>query len=104
MPATLAVTNLESSNGARVAWTTTPINYDMSANDPVGPGYPGLGRPGEGRCSRRVVCGGAGTLAYVGLDGVTVVLPSTAAGQIWDIQMQSLLAAGTTATNVVVQW
>lgn len=104
MPATMPVTNLEASNGARVAWTTTPINYDMGANDPAGPSYPGLARPGEGRCNRSVVCAVAGTLAYVGLDGVTVVLPAMPAGYEWKIQMQSLLAAGTTATNVVVLW
>lgn len=99
----MPVTNLESSSAARVAWTTTPVNYDMALNDPQGAAWPGLARPNEGRPNRRVVIGGAGTLVYIGLDGVTVTLPSTVAGQVWDIQMQSLVSTST-ATNVVVMW
>jgi hypothetical protein len=77
---------------ARTAWTTTPADYNIQVNDPTD----------EGRCSRKVVIATPGTLVYLGADGVSVTLPS-GPGE-WTIQMQALVAAGTTAQGVVVHW
>ncbi len=100
---TLRVTNLESASHARVAWTTTPVDYDIAANDPGKLSEPGLANPSEGRPSRRIEVGGAGNLSFVGLDGQTVsAMPVVA--KAYDIQMVKLLAASTTATNVIVCW
>lgn len=98
----LRVTNLESASGARVAWTTTPANYDIGANDPFRLSEPGLANPSEGRPCRRIKCQGAGNLVYTGLDGVNVTLP-VLAGDTIDVQATNLLATST-ATNVIVFW
>ena len=100
---TLRVTNLESASHGRTAWTTTPANYDIAASDPGKLNEPGLANPSEGRPSRRIVVGTAGTLVYTGLDNQNVTLPSTVAGQIWDIQAIALVSTST-AQNVVVFW
>jgi hypothetical protein len=77
---------------ARVAWTTTPANYDIQASDPTG----------EKRCCREIVIATAGTLVIVGPDGVSVTLPS---GPLrWGLQAQALTAAGSSAQGVVVIW
>lgn len=99
---TLRVTNLESASGARTAWTTTPVNYDIAANDPFKGAEPGLANPSEGRPCRRVKVGSSGNLVYTGLDGVNVTLPCLA-GDVWDIQMTALVNSST-VTNVVVMW
>lgn len=100
---TLKVTNLESASHGRVAWTTTPVNYDIAASDPGKMNEPGLATPNEGRPCRRIVIGTAGTLVYTGLDGVSVTLPSTVAGQVWDVQALTLVSTST-AQGVVVFW
>lgn len=100
---TLRVTNLESASAARVAWTAVPANYDIAANDPFRLSEPGLANPGEGRPCRRVKVQVAGNLVYTGLDGVNVTLPCLA-GDTHDIQMVALVAAGSTAQNVIVEW
>lgn len=98
----LRVTNLESASGARVAWTTTPVNYDIGANDPFRLSEPGLANPSEGRPCRRIKCQGAGNLVYTGLDLVDVTLP-VLAGDTLDVQAVALKAAST-AQNVIVFW
>jgi len=100
----LKVTNTESSDSQRVAWTTTPADYDIGANDPIKGAQPGLAMPSEGRPCRRIIVFGAGVLQYNGLDGVTVTTPSLPAGTVLDIQAIKLLAGGSTATNVMVFW
>jgi hypothetical protein len=100
---TTAVTNLESANVARVAWTTVPAQYDIAASDPLKLNLPGLATPNEGRPCRRLVAGVAGTIVYTGLDGVDVTLPSTVNGQVWDLQAL-VLKATSTAQQVVVFW
>ena len=99
----LRVTNLESASGARVAWTTTPTNYDIGFNDPFRLSEPGLANPSEGRPCRRIKVQGAGTLVYTGIDGVNVPLPCLA-GDTFDVQAAALVGSGSTATNVIVFW
>lgn len=94
---------LESPDACRVAWTGAPAAYDIGANDPLKLNRPGLNNPSEGQPSRRLVAGGAGTIVMTGLDGIDVTLPSTVAGQVWDVQAVALKATST-ATNVVVFW
>lgn len=100
---TLRVTNLESASAARVAWTGAPANYDIAFNDPFRLAEPGLANPGEGRPCRRMKVQGAGTLVYTGLDNVNVTL-TCLAGDTFDVQAVALVAAGSTATNVIVFW
>ena len=99
----LRVINLESASGARVAWTAAPANYDIGANDPFRLSEPGLANPSEGRPCRRIKTQGAGTLVYTGIDGVNVTL-TCLAGDTFDVQASALVAAGSTATNVIVFW
>jgi hypothetical protein len=102
---TIAQNELQtSSTGFRTAWTTTPVNYDIAANDPLRLNLPGLAIPGEGRPCRWIVCGSTGTIVVTGLDGVAVTLTAANAGQKFDIQAVNLVAAGTTVTQVSVFW
>jgi hypothetical protein len=99
----LRVTNLESGHVARVAWTSTPVLYDIAASDPFKGNLPGLAAPSEGRPCRRIIVLTAGTLVLTGLDGVDVTLPSLPAGFVLDVQAIALKAAST-AQGVVVVW
>lgn len=101
---TTSVSNLESSTAFRTAFTVTPIDYDIAANDPIKLNLPGLANPSEGRPSRLIVCGGTGVLVVKGLDGVNVPLDVVFAGQEFKVQAANLVAAGTTATKVSVYW
>lgn len=100
----IRVTNLESGQLARVAWTATPADYDIAANDPGKGAEPGLANPSEGRPSRWVYIGTSGNLSFVGLDGVTVSAMPVIAGIKYEIQMIKLLAAASTALGVTVVW
>ena len=97
------VTNLESGHVARVAWTSSPANYDILASDPYKGNLPGLAAPSEGRPCRRLIAGSTGNLVITGLDGVNVTLPVSFAGQVFDLQATNLVNTST-ATNVVVVW
>jgi hypothetical protein len=79
----------------RTAWTTTPVDYDIRANDPTRDNTPG-------RPCRQIVIATAGTLVVTGPDGTDVTLPS--GPLVWDIQAIALVASGTTAQGVVVLW
>lgn len=98
------VTNLESGHVARVAWTSSPANYDILASDPYKGNLPGLAAPSEGRPCRRLIAGSTGNLVITGLDGVDVTLPVSFAGQTFDVQAVGLKATGSTSTNVIVVW
>jgi len=100
----LRVDNLESGHVARTAWTTTPADYSITANDPFKGNLPGLAAPSEGRPCRRIIVLGSGTLVITGIDGVDVTLPAAGAAFVFDIQATGLKASGSTATNVVVVW
>lgn len=101
---TLAVTNIESANAMRVAWTTTPADYNITASDPAKLSVPGLANPSEGRPCRRLVPGSTGNLAVTCLDGTTQVIPVDFAGQVIDLQAIALVGASSTCTNVKVYW
>lgn len=84
--------NHETGSGIpRVAWTSTPANYDIRASDPTG----------EGRCCRRIVVGTSGTVVITDPTGTSVTLP--AGLTVWDVQAATLTNAST-AQNVVVIW
>jgi hypothetical protein len=78
----------------RTAWTSTPVAYDILANDPTKDTLPG-------RPCRQIVIATAGTLVVTGLDGTDVTLPS--GPLVWDIQALALKATST-AQGVVVLW
>jgi len=99
----LRVTNLESGHVMRVAWTSSPANYDILASDPYKGNLPGLAAPSEGRPCRRLIVLTAGTLVLTGLDGVDVTTPSLPTGFVLDIQAIGLKAAST-AQGVIVVW
>lgn len=86
------------------AWTTTPVDYDILANDPSKGAVPGLANPSEGRPCLRIICGGVGILAVIKLDGTTVLLDAVVAGQRFDIQAKNIVGASSTATKVSVYW
>jgi len=98
-----AVTNIESGRVCRVAWTSSPANYDIMASFPLKASWPGLAAPSEGLPCRRLIAGSTGNLVITGLDGVDVTLPVSFAGQVFDIQATNLKNTST-ATNVVVVW
>ena len=45
--------------------------------------------------------GGTGNLALTGVDGASYTLNGALAGTVYNIQVQKVLATGTTATNIV---
>jgi len=98
------VENLESGDGFRVAWSTTPADYSITGNDPFKGLKIGLSQPSEGRPCRRIIVLGSGTLVVTGLDGTNVTLPAAGSAFAFDIQATGLVASGSTATNVLVVW
>lgn len=76
----------------RAAWAGAASNYSIVDNDPAG----------QNRMCRRIQLGAAGTLVVTGPDGTNVTLPS--GPLVWDIQASALVAAGSTAVDVVVIW
>ena len=93
----------QSATAYRTAWTTTPVNYDILASDPLKLNVPGLNNPSEGRPCRWIVCGAVGTLVATGLDGTDVTLNAVFVGQRFDIQATGLKATST-AQTVSVYW
>jgi hypothetical protein len=98
------VENLESGDGFRTAWTTTPADYSITANDPFVGHKIGLAQPFEGRPCRQILVLGSGTLVVTGLDGTNVTIPAAGVPYTFNFQATGLVAAGSTATNVVVIW
>lgn len=85
------------------AWTTTPANYDILANDPGKLRAIGLGMPSEGRPCRWITCGVAGTIVVTRIDGVNVTLDATQVGQTFYVQAIALVNTST-AQKVSVYW
>ena len=90
---------LHSSRKIAVPWTGgAPANYDIRANAPGG---------GGGMCCRRIVVANP-TGAIVVIDGAgnTVTLPQALLlnSQTLDIALRNLVAAGSSAATVLVQW
>ena len=97
----------KSSAVARAAWTVTPINYDILANDPQKLSIPGVAAPSEGRPCVEITCtntNAAGTIVYTGLDGVNVTLqvPTNTQAR-YPVQAIALVSTST-ANNVHVLW
>ena len=83
---------------SKVAWTTTPADYNVVTN---GPG--GSAAPVNGRCCRWVSCVTAGTLNYTTWDGTAGSIEMVA-GFLYPCPAKTLVAASTTAQKVTVFW
>jgi len=53
---------------------------------------------------RRLIIGTSGELVLTGLDGHNVIIPALPDGFVLDGEYSAIVAAGTTATNVIIQW
>jgi uncharacterized protein (AIM24 family) len=63
------------------------------------------GATGRRRPCRRIRVAGAGDLALTSAAGKTVVHPALAAGEVIDVQANTILSAGTTvAAGITVYW
>ena len=59
----------------------------------------------DGIYCRAIYVGGAGDLAVeMAQDHSTVIFPNVAAGMYYPIRAAKILAAGTTASNLVIMW
>jgi len=82
---------------SKIAWTTTPANYDVVANSPGG-----QAAPVSGGCCKQVSAGVAGTVNYTSWDGTSGAV-YVSPGGVYPCPAKALLSTST-ATNVTVFW